>query len=206
MKKIILLSIALVSFFSVNAQKDNKIGIKAGFNYNMASADLSDAPDGAWDAIKEPKVNNGWHLGINYRSYWGNIFYWQPELIYSQTSNTLEHNNGSEWINTEFDNKLLDLNVLVGVELLDFVRAYAGPTAIFNLGSSQSDNDIETSFESFRMGYQIGAGLDLLSFLTVDVAYKGSFSSDNGSINVAGVEVPITESISQIHLSVGILF
>lgn len=101
---------------------------------------------------------------------------------------------------------MIDLNLIVGVELLDFLRFYAGPTGSFNLGTSQSSNDIETSFNSFRAGYQIGAGVDILSMITFDLGYKGSFSSDNGNVSIAGVEVPLTQNVSQMIISVGFMF
>ncbi|MCK5781010.1 MAG: porin family protein [Flavobacteriales bacterium] len=199
MKKGILLFIAIFTFASLHAQKDNKIGIKAGFNYNAANYDLAHE---AWDNLKDVSSNNGWHLGINYRGYLGDIFYWQPELMYSQTAFTII-NAGKE---SKFHESMIDLNLIVGVELLDFLRFYAGPTGSFNLGTSQSSNDIETSFNSFRAGYQIGAGVDILSMITFDLGYKGSFSSDNGNVSIAGVEVPLTQNVSQMIISVGFMF
>lgn len=203
MKRVLLLFLVFSLSQTVSAQKESKIGLKGGFNYNIASASLEDAGD----ALKDPKTNNGWHLGINYRAYMGSMFYWQPELIYSQTSSSVQSKDSNdEWINNDFDNQWLDLNILVGVELLDFVRVYAGPTGIFHIGSDQGNDDVKASFNSFRAGFQIGAGVDLFNFLTADLAYKGSFSSDNGIVAVAGQDIPVTSNVSQLQISVGLMF
>ena len=201
MRKLLLLFIAVFTFASIQAQdKENKIGIKIGYNYNAANFDLGGQ---AVDNLKDIHSNNGWHLGINYRGYITNLFYWQPELMYSQTSVSFEDHGGKE---TKFHENMIDLNILVGAELMDFLRVYAGPTGSFNLGTSQESNDIKTSFSSFRAGYQIGVGIDLFSMLTLDVAYKGSFSSDNGTATVAGVDIPLDQNVSMMLISVGIMF
>ncbi|MEN8137546.1 MAG: outer membrane beta-barrel protein [Bacteroidota bacterium] len=206
MKRIILLSIALVTFLSVNAQNNTKVGIKGGFNYNMSSTDLSDAPLGAWNAIKDPKANNGWHLGVQYRSYCGEKLYIQPELIYSQTSESYEIDLNNNWIKTDFDDRMVDINLLLGMKFMDMIRVYGGPMGMLNVGTNQEANDIVTAYKSFRMGYQLGIGVDLLSAFTFDVSYKGSFNSDNGVMKVGGVDVPVSQNVSQVLLGVGVLF
>jgi len=201
MRKLILLLAAIFAFATIQAQdKESKIGIKIGFNYNAANFDLGGQ---AVDNLKDINSNNGWHLGINYRGYIASLFYWQPELMYSQTSLSFVDHNSKE---TKFHENMIDLNILMGAELFDFLRVYAGPTGSFNLGTSQEDNDIKTSFKSFRAGYQIGVGADLFSMLTFDIAYKGSFSSDNGTATVAGVDIPLDQNVSMMLISLGIMF
>ena len=141
MKKVLLLTLALVSFISVNAQEGNKIGLKAGFNYNATNFDLVSQ---AVDNLTEFKSNNGWHAGIYYRGNIGNMFYWQPELMYSRSSVTVDHSHFSE----EISGNTIDLNVLMGVKAFGFLRAYVGPTGSFNLGSNLEEFDAKSTFKT----------------------------------------------------------
>lgn len=204
MKRIALLILIVFSTVSINAQEENKIGIKAGFNYEMGDIALTDLPDASWDILSNPEVGHAWHFGVYYRAYIDDVFYLQPEVVYSNSTQifTVNGNDGISY-NEEFSNDLVDLNLQLGVELLDFIRAYSGLTGTFNLKANQEYIDAESAFKTFRMGYQIGVGVDI-SRLTLDIAYLSSFNSDNGSMKVSDVIIPLSQNKSQLQLSIGI--
>ena len=195
MKNIVLLLFMLVSFLSVDAQ----VGLKGGFNYNAANYDIAGQ---AVENLKDVNSNNGWHIGLNYRGMINDYMYYLPEVMYSNTTMVFDYNGEDTW----FYENVLDVNIIMGVLLADIFRGHAGLSGSFNLGTTQEDKVIETSFNSFRTGYVLGVGIDIYEAITLDISYKGSFDSDNGTATILGKEMKLEQNVSQILFSIGLMF
>jgi hypothetical protein len=201
MKRNLLLLLLSIFMFNLNAQ-ESSIGIKAGYNYDMGSLSFNQV-SATVGTIDDIKANNGWHVGLFYKARFGEIFYWQPDLVYVRTSHDYDLNNTTS---ETFNHQVLEININAGVEFFDFMRAYGGIINMFNMGKTQETNDFSTTYKSYRMGYQLGLGLDFFEFLTFDLTYKGSFTDDNGELTVGNTSIDLAQNLSQLQVSVGLLF
>ena len=206
MRKFTILILLSVLSIGVYAQKENKIGIKGGFNYEMGDISLNELPGASWEILSNPEVGNAWHLGLSYRAYMGDLFYLQPEVIYSSSTHSysVKDPNGTIY-DDNYKSDLVDMNIQLGVEFIKFVRAYGGIMGSINVNPSQNISGAESAFKTFRMGYQLGVGVNL-SMFTVDLAYLSSFDSDNGHLNIGDVNIPLSQNRSQLQLSLGLQF
>ena len=144
------------------------------------------------------------------------MLYVQPEILYFKTDNifSLDMANTSEgWtspsgqVTFTLNEANLQIPVLVGVRFLDLgvatLRAQAGPTANFTLGSTtlfdkeftlvNNDGDEHTvgdvddpevfDTKTIAWGMQAGIGADILGKITVDINYNFGLSKVFGALN-----------------------
>jgi opacity protein-like surface antigen len=193
MKKIVIISIAvLLMAFSSNAQIF-QYGLKGGLNYSsLAMDDIMGISNGTdiYDLLAGETVR-GYQIGIMTRVNVLMLFV-QPELYFNVTGgsvNKVMANGASELLTVQFNR--IDIPLLVGVKLGP-ARINVGPVGSAVLGSVNElkelvSSDLETVSSGLTWGYQAGIGVDLFNKLAVDFRYEGSLSQYGDSFEVGGL-------------------
>lgn len=170
MKKLFLLSLALLCFLTTQAQSEIKPTI--GINITNVSED---------PVTGEAQGQVGWQFGGSI--LFGEKFYFEPGLFY--THNSLEFTSESDQdYDFESDIKGLRVPVAVGLHLLGTqesaidLRAFGGASGFFITGVDAGPLD-KDDFESPQWGVFAGAGLDFL-MLFVDLKYEWSLTDVSG--------------------------
>jgi len=107
-----------------------------------------------------------------------------------------------------------DIPVLVGIKLGP-ARLCAGPVATFNLSNNvdEAEEQIQEGMESFTaathmatFGAQVGAGVDILKKVTIDLRYEFGLSQLGDDIQVAGETFATDQRQNQFIASIGWMF
>ncbi|MFT5752555.1 MAG: hypothetical protein ACI828_000385 [Flavobacteriales bacterium] len=172
MRKLVI-AVLLLSGITAFGQS-GKFGIKGGFNFG-ATGDITDISNQNFEA--DNKV--GYHLGVLAKLKFAGIFL-QPEIVYTRL--TADYKNT---INVDADYTLskLDVPVLVGIDIIGPLSLKAGPAfqLVLNNELDSDGFDAGDPKNSFTIGYQIGAGLQL-GRLGVDLRYENAFSENDTSV------------------------
>lgn len=163
MKKIVLVTAAVLSGFFGLAQTGSGFGIKGGVNY----AGNGDFFNSAENIIQSPDRNVGYHFGLFGKL--GNKVYLRPELVY--TSTTSGYNEGDLKLNK------LDLPVLLGLKIIGPLNIFAGPAFQYILNSKFDGVSIDTIENDFTVGLNIGAGVSF-GKIGLDVRYERGLSEN----------------------------
>lgn len=180
-KYIITLLVAALSF---SAKAQFSLGIKGGVNFSHLSVN-----DGRINSTALP----GYQIGLWTR--FGKGFYIQPEAyLGSSGSNfnfqvsTLQPSQQTQISNESGKVRFTTLNVPLligqsfGLSNLNF-RLMAGPIYSYVLNNNETFS-ISSAYRDFgtyknsTLGYQAGAGVDILNF-TVDLRYEGGLTKIN---------------------------
>ncbi len=205
MKKILILGILLS--LTVFSYSQVIVGFKGGLNFSKFNADDLETAD--YRLITFDGRKTGYHIGLFVRAELFGIFI-QPEMIYTiLRGETQVYNIASQ---TQLDPaqiqiSRLDIPALVGAKLGP-VRLGAGPCVSFNLTNRTELQDLTGYIPEIRkasVGYQVGAGIDLLSF-TIDLRYEGNISKLGDSMEIGGESVPFDRRTNQVILSLGLSF
>lgn len=170
MKNLLILSILLLSFGSLQAQ-NFAFGPRVGISQTKLSLKNGNFIPGDSDV--------GYHVGI-FARFGGAGIYVQPEVLYTQTSGTFTFNGptpGGNKFQAEFNR--LDIPVMVGLKLFKFLRIQAGPIASIDIDSKLKDSIStieEVDFKKATLGYQAGLGVDIGN-LYLDAKYEGGLGS-----------------------------
>ncbi len=160
----------------------------------------------------------GYHFGAFFRIK-VLALYVQPELIFSQANaniNIKGENAAGEFTSSvkKLTYNNFDIPVLVGVKLGP-ARLCAGPVATFNLSTNadEAEDQIKEGLESFEaatnmatFGAQVGAGVDILKKVTIDLRYEFGLSQLGDDIKVAGETFKTDRRQSQFIASIGWMF
>lgn len=215
MKKIILalaisafsLSLASAQFFS--------FGVKGGLNYSSLKFDkVRDISSGNTDYhLSSDESFQGFHIGVMTRIKVFNFFI-QPELYFNTAGGKvlIEELDG-QTVSTEYVKQVkynkIDLPVLAGVKFGP-LRLNAGPVASVILSEDSEIGDIipdlNTLSKSASIGFQAGAGLDILKFLTLDYRFEGGLSKWGDQLKIGGEAYPFDSRANMHLISVGIMF
>ncbi len=172
MKRLILV-LATVLFANA-ASAQFALGVKGGINLNKIHTDAGTLGDNYKESLDS---KTGFSAGLFARI--GEGVYIQPELLYT------ERNGKILYSGTGYDIKIknIDVPVLVGVKLFDFLRINGGPVATLKLKEEHTFlNNVTTTlkekdaFKNATFGYQLGAGLSF-GKLDIDVRKEGSLGS-----------------------------
>jgi hypothetical protein len=160
----------------------------------------------------------GYHFGAFARIKVA-MLYIQPELIFSQANANIDvsgEDATGQFVSSvqtmTYNN--FDIPVLVGIKLGP-ARLCAGPVATFNLSSNadEAEAQIKEGLESFEssvnmatFGAQVGAGVDILKKVTLDLRYEFGLSQVGDDIQVGGVTFKTDQRQSQFIASIGWLF
>jgi len=201
MKKIILIFLLVVASNLLKAQIDLDYGFKGGLNYN-ANGDLNIT--GGFGGFNEDVNSNseiGYHLGIFTKINFDK-FYLRPELVYTKTKSSYEHQTLQE---TDFKLTTLDIPILLGYELIKPVSVFAGPYFQYIFYTDFSDAfDLELE-KDIGVGLSFGAAvqIDRLGF---DIRYNTGLSKNSASytddLPVDGLAYAIDTKSKQLILSV----
>jgi len=220
MKKLILI-VAVLFITNATYSQFFSWGLKAG----LSSAKLKfDDFSGAFDAsnplnssvkFSPSSSKMGFHIGAFTRIKILAI-YLQPELYFASSGSEIDINDPAltslKTVATVKYNKM-DIPILVGFKLGP-ARVNLGPVASMNF-SSKSDvvdaykSAIEdyTNINNFvTWGAQVGAGVDILKKLTVDLRYEFGLSKLGDTIKIGNTNFGTDQRQNIFLLSVGYIF
>ena len=172
MKKIIF-AFFLLTLVTKNSQAQLQFGLKGGVNYNSDSFESVSN-----DVLNGAKTKTGIHTGLWVRAKLPIIgFYIRPEVVYTELNNSVNYDNQfSTPITTDFKFRKIDVPVLIGKKFLGIGNVFAGPSFQYILSSDFELNDLrEVSTESFSLGIQLGAGIEL-GRLGIDLRWERGLS------------------------------
>ena len=161
-------------------------GPKIGLDLATATLDQS--------AIKSQFKSNA-QLGVFFQ--FGRILYLQPEIYYAmRKETTLATNSVTTSVNT------LKVPVLIGLRLINLgivsAHVMAGPQGTFFLSESNPLSTVKRQSKAYN--FQLGAGADILGFITVDVRYS------LGLDNTLGTQIQGLDLKSGVNATVGLKF
>jgi len=172
MKKI-LFACFLLTLVTKNSQAQLQFGLKGGVNYNSDSFESVSN-----DVLNGAKTKTGIHTGLWLRAKLPVIgFYIRPEIVYTELNNSVNYESPfSAPKTTDFKFKKIDVPVLIGKKFLGIGNVFAGPSFQYILSSDFELNDLrEVSTESFSLGIQLGAGIEL-GRLGIDLRWERGLS------------------------------
>lgn len=172
MKKIIF-ACFLLTLVTKNSQAQLQFGLKGGVNYNSDSFESVSN-----DVLNGAKTKTGIHTGLWVRAKLPIIgFYIRPEVVYTELNNSVNYESPfSAPKTTDFKFRKIDVPVLIGKKFLGIGNVFAGPSFQYILSSDFELNDLkEVSTESFSLGIQLGAGIEL-GRLGIDLRWERGLS------------------------------
>jgi hypothetical protein len=154
-----LMVVAICGAGSLATAQDAQFGIKGGVNFsNIVGGDDR-------DNIDDENVLTSFHVGIFTQVGLSDVFYIQPELLYTRKGTELDLGAiGDTQLNLDY----LELPIMFRIEVLETINLEAGPYAAYLLNSKITNDNSSGAFEldtdDFRKldyGLAIGAGFDL---------------------------------------------
>lgn len=194
MKKLLIVSIA-VMFLAISANGQFfQFGVKAGINYSSLSMDdITGITEGGvddviYDLTQGDRVR-GYQAGLMARIKIAMVFV-QPEAYFNVTGGSVKQVFESGDVTTlDVQFNRVDIPLLVGVKFGP-ARINAGPVGSAMVSSvndlSAISPELATLSSNFTWGFQAGVGLDLFRKLAVDLRYEGSLSKYGDSFTVGG--------------------
>ncbi len=221
MKRITLLTSAIVLFaITANAQFI-KFGVKGGVSSSTVKIDrtqFSTLNDAQTFVVEQGDAQMGLHFGLFSRIQ-ALGFYIQPEILFTQSKGEViltDITDSESPVKSLRDQKFnkLDIPVIVGKKFGP-ARIGIGPVASIMLSESDglknkladvTDESVESNFKNATFGYQVGAGLDIFKFATIDIKYEGNLSKLGDGLQVGGRDFSFDQRNSQWIFSLGIFF
>ena len=213
MKKTLLILLFIAGVSGMASSQLIRIGIKGGLNYSkLAFDDMSNVVSGNTTySLAQDESFMGYHIGLMSRI---NIFnlYIQPELLFNTSGGKVLVESTGQTVVEEVKqikyNKI-DLPVMVGFKFGP-ARINAGPVASYVLSSDSELGEVIDGLDTFSknatIGFQAGAGLDILKKITLDARYEGGLSKLGDKITVGGEDYTFDSRDSKWVISLGILF
>lgn len=214
MKKILIaFSIALLIPAASSAQFF-KFGVKGGVNYSsLRFDDIKNVASGATSYnLMSDESFQGFHVGVVTRLKVWNIFV-QPELYFNTSGGAvlveeIQGANTVEYVRNIKYNRV-DLPIMAGLKAGP-LRVNGGPVFSAMLSSNNEIEEIipelETLSKGATVGLQLGAGIDILKFLTLDYRFETGLSKWGEKLTVAGNSYPFDSRANMHLISVGMLF
>ena len=189
----------LLSFVSRAQNESLKFYIQAGINQNTGSLGFDSALASTSQLISDINAFNGWQVGFTIREYHSETHYLAFETLYSSNETKLvigpSDSLSLPTIQTLNSQKIM-LSISPGFRIFRLIRGQAGLNGIFEL-----NNGFQESFDSFKLAYRLGVGLDIFK-LTADIAYNASFNKSFGILD----GIPLSNSHSQFLFTIGYKF
>lgn len=230
MRKLFVLLVAMLTINAAQAQDFFSWGLKAGGN-TVAKIKLSDFENipTTGDQVENIIVSQadkpwGMHFGAFARIKVLAI-YIQPELIFSQSKTEIDINtvnSTGDAIQVIGDQKFnkFDIPVMIGAKFGP-ARVNLGPVATFVLSEDGNFRDkvnevastinetveeykITDEFKGATFGFQVGAGLDILKKVSLDVRYEFGLSKIGDSVKIGSKSFKTDQRNSQLILSLGV--
>ena len=209
--KRILIAAALVFTANVAMCQLFAVGIKGGLNStklkmkDVAETAINDANGQKTDKtimMEEASSDLGFHVG-GFARINAVVMFVQPEIYYTNLSSHIKINyneDGSKLSKSEtadVKNHRIDIPVIVGAKFGP-ARLGLGPVASFNLASKTKVSD--------QMKEQIGAGLDILKKLTLDLRYEFGLSKLGDEVSVGNQSFKTDQRANSFIASIGWMF
>jgi hypothetical protein len=212
MKKYFIILILSIGMIAISSAQVISFGIKGGLNYSKLKFDKikNVTTNGANYNLMEDESFQGFHIGVMGRLKVFNLFV-QPELLFNTTGGKVlveEIGSSVSKVKQVTYNKL-DFPVLVGIKIGP-AHINVGPVASVTLSSKSELGDIipnlETMSKGATIGFQAGAGLDILKKFTFDLRYEGGLSKLGDKLTVGGKDYAFDSRGSKFLVSVGFFF
>ena len=174
MKKINIALAIILIFNSFTLQAQNQ---ESGSNTNEKKHNFWYGPKAGLDLLSptvsqsdiKAQLQSNYQIGFFFQV--GRQIYLQPEFYYAVEKESRDFLDGS--MPGEVMVNSLKIPVLLGIKLIDLgvisAHVMAGPMGTFFLSESQYDPEIIRTKSDYRL--QLGGGVDLLSFITLDIRY-----------------------------------
>lgn len=229
MKKIL---IAAALLFSTNVAMCQLFGygIKAGLNStklkmkDVATTAVKDAQGKETDKtimMEEAASDLGFHVG-GFARINAMVVFVQPEIYYTNMSSHIKINytegEGDKMFTknetADVKNHRIDIPVIVGAKFGP-ARLGLGPVASFNLKSDtkvsdELKNKVEGGFDNAKntasFAMQVGAGLDILKKVTIDLRYEFGLSKLGDEVNVGNNSFKTDQRANSFIASIGWMF
>lgn len=216
---VLLFSTILLISSSLHAQFV-RVGVKGGVNVSTVQVDKTPITLGTDHdlLIEQGEAKVGLHFGLVTRIQIMSL-YIQPEILLTQSKGEIvitEITNGiskpKQFAEQKFNK--LDIPVMIGWKF-GMARLGFGPVASFMLSNEDGlANDIkniavgpvQNSYNRATFGYQLGAGLDLYKYITLDVKYEGNLSKLGNGLTISDKVYSFDQRNPQWIFSLGILF
>lgn len=221
MKRITLLFVAIV-FIAVSANAQFiRFGVKGGVSSSkvkIEEAQFSTLNDAQTFMVEQGNSELGLHFGLFSRiQVLG--FYLQPELLFTQSKGEViltDITDSEAPISSLRKQKFnkFDIPVIFGKKFGP-ARIGIGPVASIMLSEDDglknkladlTGTDVESNFKKATFGYQVGAGLDIFKFATIDIKYEGNLSKLGEGVNIGGEDFNFDQRNPQWIFSLGIFF
>lgn len=176
-----------------------KFYLQGGVNYNTGTIGVDSALSTTGQIIEDINSFNGWHAGITIREYRNSTQYLSFESIYAFNKTELiigPRDSLSLPTYQTLSSQTIQLAISPGFRIFKLLRGQAGLNGVFQL-----NNTFQESFNSFKLGYRLGLGLDIFK-LTADLAFNASFDPTLGIFN----GIPLSNANSQFLLTLGYKF
>jgi hypothetical protein len=226
MKRLSLLFVATLLMVSVANAQFLRFGVKGGLNSSTMTIDKTTLEnvstlDGAKNFVLEQGDSEfGLHFGVFGRIQVAGVFI-QPEVLFTQTKGNFvisDQADAQSAYNAIVEQKFnrLDIPVMAGYKFGP-AKVFLGPVATFTLSEKDGLKDkmtdfvgenstVENSLNNAVFGYQVGIGLDILKFATLDVKYEGNLSKLGDQLSVGGQNFNLDQRNPQWIFSLGIFF
>ena len=202
---------------SVTSEAQIKFGAKAGVTSTSINADqtIENISGENYDALevqgKEATIN-GFQAGLFGRISIASL-YVQPEVLFSRSVTEvqvkeIDQGTVQETFDEEQKFSKIDIPLMAGWKFGP-ARIQLGPVAsivLSNQSAIEAATNATEEFNEATWGYQVGAGLDLLNTLTLDIKYEGSLSNFGDGVVVGGEERSFDSRPNQFIFSLGIFF
>jgi len=219
MRKLVILSIILFTFVSVDAQLF-KYGIRGGINSSQLKlTDMVEvkAADGTVTSTMyfKPTKAFGFHFGAFSQIAVAGFFF-QPELLFVTSGDKVEVEvDGKKQTANQRDWRF-DIPLMVGWKFGP-ARLGIGPVASFNLHKKDELNDIinettkteSTNFTTNKAvwGLQVGGGLNVLGKLAFDIKWQYGLTKFGESVTIGNNKYDFSQDRkNQLIISVGYFF
>lgn len=123
----------------------------------------------------------------------------QPEVTLNSAKNTFRYGTSLNDMSSEvLEERYNDVNVpvLLSFQVIGPLRLNAGPVGHFyvsDTGDLQDREGVERTFDTFNLGYALGASIDL-GPLTADVRFDGNLSKYGETLRIDGNDVDIDQA------------
>ncbi len=202
MKAKLLFILAIISISYATAQID--FGLRGGLIANNFKVD--DYSDEI-ESMESGDTKLGVQLGI-YTKIKIATFYVQPEFLLTHTAGEISLKDediiASEVL--ELDYTRIEVPVMVGMEIFNFLKLYAGPSFALNLNSDikikETSEEIEDRYKDSTIGYQVGIGIEL-SRIQIDLRYGGSFDSIMDGVEIDGTTYAADSRNDAVYFGIG---
>ena len=224
--KRILIAAALVFTANVAMCQLFAVGIKGGLNStklkmkDVAETAINDANGQKTDKtimMEEAASDLGFHVG-GFARINALVMFVQPEIYYTNLSSHIKINtkdgNVSKNETADVKNHRIDIPVIVGAKFGP-ARLGLGPVASFNLKSKTKVSDqmkeqigsgLDGAKNTATFAMQVGAGLDILKKLTLDLRYEFGLSKLGDEVSVGNQSFKTDQRANSFIASIGWMF